>query len=487
MEAALLADVLANPASDATRLVLADWWMQRGDPRGEFVIVQCEAERADLGDGVKARMDERAAELLKQHQSDWLAPMELAPDEVRWRRGFVEDLTIRWDRLQKIWQRVFATTPLRHAHPHFCRKRDEIRAACALPWPSSLTSLKLNKARDHDAVGVVTASPIVLQLHALELSEYNITDDGARSLAAADLRSLRELDLGYNAIGPAGVAALASAPSLTGLTKLSLTRNGLGVAGAVAVADGCATMPALAWLSLMSNPIGDGGAAALAACSHLAGLRELLLLDTQIGAAGVAALAGSASLRRLSRLVLGGNQIGVEGARALARSQLGELRELSLDNNPVTDDGARAIAGSDTFARLEHLSLNWTGLTGDGALALARSPRLPAVSELKLSGNALGSAVAAIAQSPIAARLRRFELKETGIDDDAAVAIASSADLAHLLMLDLSGNPVGERGLLALAASPHLRELVWLNLYACQMTDRARAALRERFGRHAVT
>src|SRR5512140_2137309 len=113
----------------------------------------------------------------------------------------------------EIWPRVFATTPLRHAHPHFCRKRDEIRAACALPWPSSLTSLKLNKARDADAVGVVAASPVVPRLHALELSEYNITDDGARSLAAADLRSLRELDLGYNAIGPAGVATLASAPS----------------------------------------------------------------------------------------------------------------------------------------------------------------------------------------------------------------------------------------------------------------------------------
>ena len=101
--------------------------------------------------------------------------------------------------------------------------------------------------------------------------------------------------------------------------------------------------------------------------------------------------------------------------------------------------------------------------------------------------NALGPAVVAIAGSPIAARLRRLELEDTGVDDDAAVAIANSADLVHLRMLDLSGNPVGERGLLALAASPHLRELVWLNLYNCPVTDRARAALRDRFGRRALT
>src|SRR5690242_3917919 len=103
MEAALLAGVLAEPDGDAPRLVLADWWLQQGDPRGELVVVQCEAGRAGVGGDVKARLDARAAELLEQHEAAWLAPLHLEPKEVRWRRGFVEDLTIRWDRLSKVW------------------------------------------------------------------------------------------------------------------------------------------------------------------------------------------------------------------------------------------------------------------------------------------------------------------------------------------------------------------------------------------------
>src|SRR4051794_7840833 len=99
MEAALLAGVLADPDSDAPRLVLADWWLQQGDPRGELVVVQCEAGRDGLDGGAKARLDARAVELLEQHEAAWLAPLHLEPKEVGWRRGFVEDLRIRWDRL----------------------------------------------------------------------------------------------------------------------------------------------------------------------------------------------------------------------------------------------------------------------------------------------------------------------------------------------------------------------------------------------------
>lgn len=42
----LLASVLASPADDTPRLVYADWLTENGDPdRGEFIRLQCEAER----------------------------------------------------------------------------------------------------------------------------------------------------------------------------------------------------------------------------------------------------------------------------------------------------------------------------------------------------------------------------------------------------------------------------------------------------------
>ncbi len=45
-EGALLATILAHPADDLPRLVLADWWEERGlHDRAEFIRVQCELHR----------------------------------------------------------------------------------------------------------------------------------------------------------------------------------------------------------------------------------------------------------------------------------------------------------------------------------------------------------------------------------------------------------------------------------------------------------
>ena len=41
-EALFLQAVLENPDDDTPRLIYADWLEERGDPRGEFIRVQCE-------------------------------------------------------------------------------------------------------------------------------------------------------------------------------------------------------------------------------------------------------------------------------------------------------------------------------------------------------------------------------------------------------------------------------------------------------------
>ncbi|MBA3541481.1 MAG: TIGR02996 domain-containing protein [Deltaproteobacteria bacterium] len=46
----LIAAVAEAPDDDAPRLVYADWLMERGDPRGELVALQCALARADAAD-----------------------------------------------------------------------------------------------------------------------------------------------------------------------------------------------------------------------------------------------------------------------------------------------------------------------------------------------------------------------------------------------------------------------------------------------------
>jgi uncharacterized protein (TIGR02996 family) len=68
----LFEEVLAHPHSDDPRRIYADWLSERGDPRGEFVAVQCELARAFDPD-----LAERERQLLAEHGARWVEQLEL--------------------------------------------------------------------------------------------------------------------------------------------------------------------------------------------------------------------------------------------------------------------------------------------------------------------------------------------------------------------------------------------------------------------------
>ncbi|HEY0253108.1 MAG TPA: TIGR02996 domain-containing protein [Kofleriaceae bacterium] len=73
MSDALLDEVLAHPHSDDPRRVYADWLSERGDPRGEFIAVQCELARKLDFDAAR-----RENHLLREHRLRWLAELGLS-------------------------------------------------------------------------------------------------------------------------------------------------------------------------------------------------------------------------------------------------------------------------------------------------------------------------------------------------------------------------------------------------------------------------
>jgi uncharacterized protein (TIGR02996 family) len=81
----LLAEVYARPDEDEPRLVYADALAEIGDPRGEFIVLQCERARAG---GAPSR---RERELLKRFERAWLGTLErvMLKSGVRYERGFV--------------------------------------------------------------------------------------------------------------------------------------------------------------------------------------------------------------------------------------------------------------------------------------------------------------------------------------------------------------------------------------------------------------
>jgi uncharacterized protein (TIGR02996 family) len=273
---AFLREIRDEPDSDTPRLIYADWLEDHGQgARAEFIRVQCERARPGADPARAAELETPWAwHLLVENWEAWVGPLRelVGPDGARlgeqwlmggphpdglsrFRRGFVESLTLRAEVLLARGDDVYRQLPLRH--------------------------LRLWGAGPH--AEALAASPHLGGLATLAFCDYFVgplTAEGARALAASPhLGRLRELRLGRNNVGDEGLRALAEAPRLDGLRLLNVTDNG----------------------------ITDRGARALAASPHLARLTTLWLQDNAITAAGAAALRASPHLRRLTDLNLRGN------------------------------------------------------------------------------------------------------------------------------------------------------------------------------------
>src|SRR5205807_10301364 len=92
--------ILDDPDDDMLRLIYADWLEERGDPRAEFIRVQCELagfpphlpDKAALR--ARARLCQRSQALLNEHKEEWFGRLiRLAEGwKFAWRcsRGFVD-------------------------------------------------------------------------------------------------------------------------------------------------------------------------------------------------------------------------------------------------------------------------------------------------------------------------------------------------------------------------------------------------------------
>ena len=76
-----LAAIRAAPNDDGPRLVYADWLLERGDPRGELIILQCGSQTEET--------KRRARELLQLHQTQWLGAVAYVTRTQIWERGFL--------------------------------------------------------------------------------------------------------------------------------------------------------------------------------------------------------------------------------------------------------------------------------------------------------------------------------------------------------------------------------------------------------------
>jgi len=171
-EAALLRAVRDTPDDDAPRLVYADWLSERGDPRGELIVLQC----ARAATGAPPSPCEEA--LLDAYGRAWLGAIEpcVARGGARFARGFLDAcrlVVLPWAADDPTWATVTALdvgrAPLGDLHRL-------LGDGARLP---SLVRLRATRLRDRDEVAAVAATPVGRRLRALEIALF-WSERGAR-------------------------------------------------------------------------------------------------------------------------------------------------------------------------------------------------------------------------------------------------------------------------------------------------------------------
>jgi uncharacterized protein (TIGR02996 family) len=105
----LEARLACDPEDVDAYLVYADWLSERGDPRGDLIVLQDRIQRAD--------------DVLAKHRAAFLGPLERVPKKawtIEWDRGFVRKLRLELKAEPEGWATI---VPELLAHPSFALLR----------------------------------------------------------------------------------------------------------------------------------------------------------------------------------------------------------------------------------------------------------------------------------------------------------------------------------------------------------------------------
>jgi uncharacterized protein (TIGR02996 family) len=397
MREALERAILDFPEDPEPFAVYADWLVDQGDPRGEFIQVQLALEDEARPASERQALQQREKQLLEAHQPRWLGPLAahvLGEHEVdhpetygqvlnyglRFVRGFLHTFEVH--RLYVPVARALRDLPelrfLRHlAIGHIeseheehvyppgpdvpTWEKDQIQFVSIYPLLgvrefSGLRSLRIGEETDFDSylgneygpschtycsplAELVEKMPRLRELHAL-CKSYDL-DALFASRALEQQRVLRICHFGArkrkNDAYAYPLEILAGNPSFGRLTHLLFHPH-----HEESYRDPPSFLPLEQVQHLLSSP-------------HLQQLTHLQLRLSDMGDAGCKAIADSGILGRLRSLDLRHGCISDEGARILAEHpDIRRLELLDLGGNGLSDDGVDLIEALGDFARADY-------------------------------------------------------------------------------------------------------------------------------------
>jgi uncharacterized protein (TIGR02996 family) len=395
---AFLAAVCECPDDDGPRLIYADYLDERGDPRGQFIRIQCALAQLTENDPNRPALEECERTLHESFARKWTSSFRGIANGAELRRGFVETVNVEARVLLLRADELFRLGPIRHLRLlDVAGLLDEVlqsadlgriseltiakqhlgvhlaRSLLKSPSISKWTALRLGRNRLGDlGVELLARSPLLAQLKQLVLSENSIGNPGALALSTSPhLANLERLELQVNEVGFSGLESLGTSDRLPRLVHLNLAQNQIGVGQPYRWERDGALAPRLRCLDVSENALQPATIAPLVSATWLAAVETLDLNRNQLGNAGLEVLAGSRCLQNVRSLHLNANQIGDTGLRALTQSPyLENLTQLDLSHNPIHDIGAMALLEARSLSKLRSLAVPHLGLSARIRLAL---------------------------------------------------------------------------------------------------------------------
>lgn len=428
--AALIAAIREAPDDDAPRLVMADWFEDRGDPasvaRAAFIRAQVERARLPPTDPRQSELQALELRLLKRHGPAWCGSHHVFK-KVRFRRGFIEYVHLHLRHFQHHRRQMLALEPVRDVRlTGFHRAPVELvrRVAACAEW-RDVETLRIHHQGPHKEPGAVVLDllesphltrlrglhalmlaldatgrrrferlPLLRTLDALEIPTLNTYphqpgqwfSDGGGALAEPGVR-LRSLQLPLYLTVDA-LLTFTAMPVWQHLTGLHVTfgwhvREFLTVLGE-RLPQGLQRLT----LTASSSPIDYTGGTAFFDQLTQRPLEHLTLHLAPLSVSTLRRLFLRKCNWQLRELDLGYCGLSEPHVRVLTESQLlGGVTSLGLGGNEgIKAAAVRALAASKALPSLVHLDLRDTTLGSAGLSALARARHWPALRSLNLYG-----------------------------------------------------------------------------------------------------
>lgn len=405
LQQALEDALVENPDDVATHSAYADYLMEQGDPRGEFVQAQLALEDVSWSAAERAQLQRHADELMSQHSKQWMGDVgrflvgdwsgEDKPYHFQFRRGWLDLVRVLPN------PDVVIASLAKAPQARLLRRLEVVYDMRYHPFDFDQFAEGLNEVLREDE-------------EQIEIQSFYMAEDATilrPLLESPYLTNLRVLELGFSA----------TVDPLSYSTQVSPFGN-CNVQQVIELLEKC---PRLEELYLNTGLSDIDRLFALPTLDHLRTLQYYYGSDywgnTQGSAYPLAALAGNVSLRRLTTLRLHAGRstrIDIEQMNAVLHSpNLPNLTHVQIHTIDRGDEGCRRIIASGILRRLKTLDVGYGNMTDEGARLLAACPDLKHLDSLDVSRNALTvDGIAALRATGI--RVVADEQHGTDEDDD---------------------------------------------------------------------